>query len=119
MVSMSQEHNEQLYIEAFKQDSDKVQLAAELIATGDTYYLQLMAENVPGVPVGEILAHIGNTDIAYQILKKWYENREYLKINIYAEHIMMYSAPALINDDRLYLSYFQPEKSKRIRFVKD
>lgn len=116
---MSQGRSEQLYTEAFNEDSDKVQLATELIATGDIYYLQLMAENVPGVPIGEILAHIGNTDVAYQILKKWYENREYLKIDVYAEHIMMYSAPALINDDRLYLSYFQPEKSKRIRFVKD
>lgn len=118
MVNMSQEHSKQIYHEALTQECDKVDLANQLIATGDIYHLQLMAENIRGVPVGEILACIGNTDIAYHILKKWYENGDYLKINIYADHIKMYCIPALMNDDRLYLSYFQTEKPKRISFIK-
>ena len=119
MANMYQERSDEIYAKALEYDSDKVELANQMLATSDIGFIRLMAENVRGVPVGRLLESISSPAIAHRILKQWYETRDYLKISIYEQHIIMYSIPALLDDDNLYLSHFQPKKQKRKCFKLD
>lgn len=111
MVNMYQEHSEEIYSRALESDSNKVELAEQLMANNDLCYLHMMVKNVEGVPIGRLLAFIGSEDFAREALNSWREQQDYLKIATYKKHIMMYSIPALIDDDNIYLTYFTKRQS--------
>lgn len=110
---MYQEHNAEIYYKALERDSNKIELAEQLIASNDLYYLREMVKNIDGIPVGRLLAHIGSENFAREALNEWYEQNNHLKILMYKQHIIMYSIPALIEDDNIYLTHFIKQSSAK------